>query len=70
MRGGWILCKETARHPFRASLPPHVYEICDEDITPSLMERSAAWWQLHRSDIRSFSTSFTVCFIVVSLFIL
>lgn len=63
VRRALVLTDETARHPFRASLPPHVR---DETIS----ERRTTDWRLTTSDVRGFATSYLASFAAVFAFIL
>jgi hypothetical protein len=55
-----VLTDESARHPFRASLPPHVrLEVVPEP-------RS---WRLSRGDWRDFLGTWAACFAAVTTFI-
>ncbi|MEW4448277.1 hypothetical protein [Qipengyuania sp. JC766] len=63
MRRSLVLTDESARHPFRASLPPHVRRQ-EEPISPR------AAWRLSREDVREFGTTFTATFVAASIFIL
>jgi hypothetical protein len=53
-----VLTTESARHPFRASLPPHIFALAGRVRSP-----------LDRSDWRRFLTSYASCFAAVSAFI-
>jgi hypothetical protein len=58
-----VLTDEAARHPFRASLPPHVREpISDRPV-------QARSWRLSRQDWRQFLTTWCAGFVAVTLFI-
>jgi hypothetical protein len=58
-----VLTDEAARHPFRASLPPHVREPLGDEPEP------ARSWRLSRQDWRQFLTTWCAGFVVVSVFI-
>ncbi len=64
MRRSLVLTDESARHPFRASLPPHVREREAHDIEPrvSIRERLLA-------DARGFAQAYCACFVAVAAFI-
>lgn len=62
-RRSLVLTDESARHPFRASLPPHV---CAE--TEFLPLRSA--WQITRDDIHGFASAYLTCLLAAFVFIL
>lgn len=57
-----MLTDEKARHPFLASLPPHVRR--DEEPRPIKRSRPA-WF----SDVRDFLIAYCACFLVVSVYI-
>lgn len=57
---------EAARHPFLASLPPHVrHAKVDEDGQPE-----QSWWQLTRSDVRGFVSTYLAAFAAILVFII
>ena len=58
-----VLTDEAARHPFRASLPPHVREPINDVAQP------VRGWRLSRQDWRQFLTTWCAGFVVVSVFI-
>jgi hypothetical protein len=62
MRRSLVLTTESARHPFRASLPPHVYAG-----EPSLRQRLAP--ALLGEDARGFAMTYFACFVAVLAFI-
>ena len=62
MRRSLVLTDETARHPFLASLPPHIRKGGEP-----LRLRKPGWFEL--SDLRDFLSAYCACFIAVSLFI-
>lgn len=62
MRRSLVLTDETARHPFRASLPPHVSKGAE---SPRL--RRPTWLSL--ADLRDFLVAYCACFVGVSVFI-
>jgi hypothetical protein len=62
MRRSLVLTDEQARHPFRASLPPHV---CRGD--RFVIERST--WALSRDDIYGFTSAYFACLVAVAVFI-
>ena len=57
-RRALVLVDESARHPFLASLPPHVR--CSEPPTPA--PDRASWW-------REFLMAYCACFLAVFSFI-
>ena len=62
MRRSLVLTDEKARHPFLASLPPHVRR--DEE--PVVVPRGRpAWFK----DLRDFLIAYSACFVAVSLYI-
>lgn len=69
MRRSLVLGDETARHPFLASLPPHVRGRSSLD--PA--ERRRTDWRealrITRDDVRGFATSYVACFAAVLAFI-
>lgn len=58
-----VLTDEAARHPFRASLPPHVREPLSD------APENARGWRLSRQDWRQFLTTYCAGFIAVTAFI-
>ena len=58
-----VLTNEAARHPFRASLPPHIAEPLDE------RPEQTRNWRLSRQDWRQFLMTWCAGFVVVSAFI-
>ena len=62
MRRTLVLTDETARHPFLASLPPHVRR--GEKPTP--IKRAKASWL---RDLRDFLAAYCASFIAISLYI-
>ncbi|AKH41860.1 hypothetical protein FHS61_002612 [Altererythrobacter atlanticus] len=67
MRRSLVLTTESARHPFRASLPPHVFERRAEEV-----ENLAPWrarFALYSDDVRNFLTTYCACFVAVFTFI-
>jgi hypothetical protein len=61
MRRSLVLTDETARHPFRASLPPHVCEVRVENRVP--------WREQLWHDVRGFAQAYCVCLLAVAAFI-
>ena len=61
MRRSLVLTDETARHPFRASLPPHVRELRVEARVP--------WREQLWRDMRGFAQAYVVCFAAIFAFI-
>jgi chaperonin GroEL (HSP60 family) len=62
MRRSLILTDEAARHPFLASLPPHVRQ----GVEPIVIKRG---WQLTAEDVRSFLLAYCACLLAVTIFI-
>lgn len=71
MRRALVLTDETARHPFRASLPPLVRQpVQGQPVRhwPSLrLDLSLSAGQIQ--DVKDFLLAYCACFIAVSLFI-
>jgi hypothetical protein len=61
-RRALVLTNEAARHPFRASLPPHVLA----DLIPIPAERI---WDLTRNDIRGFASVYLTATAAILVFI-
>ncbi len=61
MRRSLVLTDDAARHPFLASLPPHVRR----GTQPVRVRRTGL--TLH--DLRDFLAAYSACFVAVSLFI-
>lgn len=64
MRRALVLTNESARHPFRASLPPHV---CSAD--PVEIHADKPDWKLTTSDMRGFATVYFATFAAALAFI-
>ncbi|MEL6877038.1 MAG: hypothetical protein AAGL68_02945 [Pseudomonadota bacterium] len=62
MRRQLVLTDETARHPFRASLPPHLRN--DELANPA-----ESLWRLTLDDVRGFATVYVSAFAAMLVFI-
>ena len=62
-RRSLVLTSESARHPFRASLPPHVLA------TRALPGALASGWRMSRRDWRDVLGTYCAGFIVVATFI-
>tara|TARA_R110002072_G_scaffold38314_26_gene111113 strand:+ start:970 stop:1161 length:192 start_codon:yes stop_codon:yes gene_type:complete len=62
MRRSLVLTDETARHPFRASLTPHVRK-------PEEGETSPQSWRLTASDIRGVATTYFATFAATLAFL-
>jgi len=68
MRRSLVLTNETARHPFRASLPPHVTAISRD----GHVEKKVPWrlrMGLDATDMRGFLNSYCACLVGVGTFI-
>lgn len=66
-RRALVLTDETARHPFRASLPQHVTAVA---AAPQGHESPAqTFWQLTRDDVRGFASVYFATFAAVLVFI-
>jgi len=64
MRRSLVLTDETARHPFRASLPPHWREERNEYAEPRV-----PWRERLFTDMRGFAQAYCACFACVTVFI-
>lgn len=62
MRRSLVLTDDTARHPFLASLPPHVRR----GAQPVRIKRKG--W-LTTNDVRDFLVAYCACFVMVGTFI-
>jgi len=62
-RRSLVLTDESARHPFRASLPPHVRESLHDIPAESL-------WRLTTQDVRGVASVYFATFAAVLVFIL
>jgi len=62
-RRALVLSDESAQHPFRAALAPHVTAIETEEPAPSL-------WRLTADDVRGFASVYFATFAAVLVFIL
>ena len=62
MRNALVLTDESARHPFRASLPPH---IC-RGIKPHPARPGRAF---AKDDVRAFFSAYIACLLAVLIFI-
>ena len=74
MRRALVLTDESARHPFRASLPPHVRRLVDEDgASPAEWLRTLRQRDMIAGiplgDVRDFLLAYCAAFVAVSLFI-
>lgn len=64
MRRSLLLTDESARHPFRASLPPHCLKVMPEEAVGEKRNR----WSMQ--DLRDFLLAYCACFLAVSAFLL
>jgi hypothetical protein len=64
MRRSLVLTDELARHPFRASLPPHVRAVLADDL-----DGRVPWRALLSADVRGFAQTYFACFLAVTAFI-
>jgi hypothetical protein len=62
MRRSLVLTTEAARHPFRASLPPHALTGADP-IDP------VRQWRLTAGDVRGFVSAYCASLVVVAILI-
>jgi hypothetical protein len=62
MRRSLVLTNEAARHPFRASLPPHT---CEVRIGARVPWRETLW-----HDARGFGQAYCACLLAVSAFLI
>ena len=67
MRRYLVLGDETARHPFLASLPPHVRGQSSLEPSPGPDWRAAL--RITRDDVRGFAASYLACLVAVAAFI-
>jgi hypothetical protein len=63
MRRSLVLTDEQARHPFRASLPPHVLR--GDRVT---FQRPS--WVITRDDVMGFAGAYFACLAAVTVFII
>ena len=61
MRRSLVLTDEAARHPFRASLPPHVRE--------DRVEARVPWREQLWHDARGFAQTYCACLLAVTAFL-
>jgi hypothetical protein len=62
MRRSLVLTDEQARHPFRASLPPHV---CRGERVVAMRPS----WVITRDDVQGFVSAYFACLAAVTVFI-
>lgn len=63
MRRSLVLTDESARHPFRAALPPHVCRTGERGPT------KAPDWRITLADVRGFATAYVSCVVGITAFI-
>lgn len=69
-RRALVLSQESAGHPFRRSLPPHVFtEPLGIDVEAEENAQAARNWRLNGGDWRSFLTAYCASFVAVMIFI-
>ena len=64
MRRSLVLTDESARHPFRASLPPHWREQRHETAEPRV-----PWREQLFVEVRGFAQAYCACFVGITAFI-
>lgn len=62
MRRALVLTDESARHPFLASLPPHIRKTAEP--VPAHMP-----WRITAEDVRDFLLAYCACFLAASLYL-
>ncbi|MEO5586414.1 MAG: hypothetical protein ABIQ81_01840 [Novosphingobium sp.] len=62
LRRALVITDETARHPFLASLPPHIR--AETEVAPP--QRT---WRITVDDVKDFLLAYCACFLAVSAFI-
>ncbi|WP_346033426.1 hypothetical protein [Erythrobacter westpacificensis] len=68
MRRSLVLTTESSRHPFRASLPPHVLARANE-IEPMAPWRKRLAMGLSRQDLETVAATYTAGFLATITFI-
>ena len=64
MRRALVLTDESARHPFRASLPMHARQVRSEAAEPRVP------WRLQLfADVRGFAQAYCACFLAITAII-
>ncbi len=61
MRRSLVLTQEAARHPFRASLPPHVFDMRIEARVP--------WRETLWRDAQGFAQAYCACLVAAMAFL-
>ena len=64
MRRSLVLTDESARHPFRAALPPHSRQLRIEAAEPRVPWRAQLW-----GDVCGFAQTYCACLAAVTAFI-
>lgn len=64
MRRALVLTDESARHPFRAALPPDFDRRTEVEATVPWRERL----RLERDDLKQFAATYCACFIATTAF--
>ena len=62
MRRSLVLSDETSRHPFLATLPPHVRKVTG-------MSEAETIWRLTQEDVRGFASVYLATFAAILVFI-
>lgn len=69
-RRALVLTQESAGHPFRRSLPPHVFtEPLGVDVEAEENAQAAERWRMSGGDWRSFLSAYCASFVAVMIFI-
>lgn len=69
-RRALVLTQESAGHPFRRSLPAHIFtELPEADVVAEDNAAAANRWRMNGGDWRSFLTAYCASFLAVSIFI-
>ena len=68
MRRSLVLTDESARHPFRASLPPHVLRPAPAAAASNGGTRARGW--VDADDVRGFLSAYCACLVAVTTFLL
>jgi len=63
MRRALVLSTESARHPFRQSLPPMAFRLVQEEATSPQPKKAKPF--ASRDDILFFAASFAGCFVLI-----
>lgn len=70
-RRALVLTQEISGHPFRRSLPAHVFKVqCDDAGEADANALAAKAWKLSGGDWRQFLTAYCAAFVVIFTFIL